>query len=35
MQMKWLNKITSVLGLATSLVAPALAQTPVTLMNGS
>jgi len=29
--MKWLNKITSVLGLATSLVAPALAQTPVTL----
>jgi multiple sugar transport system substrate-binding protein len=31
MQMKWLNKITSVLGLATSLVAPALAQTPVTL----
>jgi len=31
MQMKWLNKITSVLGLATSLVAPALAQSPVTL----
>ena len=29
--MKWLNKITSVLGLAASLVAPALAQTPVTL----
>ena len=29
--MKWLNKITSVLGLATSLVAPALAQSPVTL----
>jgi len=31
MQMKWFNKITSILGLATSLVAPALAQTPVTL----
>jgi len=29
--MKWFNKITSILGLATSLVAPALAQTPVTL----
>ena len=29
--MKWLHKITSALGLATSLVAPALAQTPVTL----
>lgn len=29
--MKWLRKISSALGLATSLVAPALAQTPVTL----
>ena len=29
--MKWLHKITSALALATSLVAPALAQTPVTL----
>jgi len=29
--MKWLNKITSVLGLATSLAASALAQSPVTL----